>query len=152
MSSTKLIVLKSKELIYTAILLILIIVFIVIIIFMFKDKNNKAEKKKSVTASAKASTVFYNDGTYNAPLILGDSTLSVNVTVNEGYIAEVSIKQLDESITTMYPLLETSLEEINTQLHYISSVDDIVPSSDNTYTTKLLIASVKEALSTAVVQ
>ena len=36
MSSTKLIVLKSKELIYTAILLALIVVFVIILINMFK--------------------------------------------------------------------------------------------------------------------
>ncbi len=39
MSSTKLIVLKSKELIYTAILLALVIVFVIILITMFRGKD-----------------------------------------------------------------------------------------------------------------
>ena len=54
-------------------------------------------------------------------------------------------------MTTMYPLLETALEDINTQLHYISSVDDITPSGDSTYTTRLIIDSIRNALKDAVI-
>lgn len=73
------------------------------------------------------------------------------VTVDDSQITDVSFKQMDEAITTMYPLLESSLEDINTQLHYISSVDDITPSGDSTYTTKLIIDSIKNALKPAVI-
>lgn len=73
------------------------------------------------------------------------------VTVDENYITDVSFKQVDEAVTTMYPLLESSLEDINTQLHYISSVDDITPSGDNTYTTRLIVDSIRNALADAVV-
>lgn len=159
MSSTKLIVLKSKELIYTAILLALIIVFVIIIINMFKGKDNekKDDVKKSVAVSAKDTLssgeydIRYTPGTYSSPLVLGDNTLSVMVTVDESYITDISLKQMDETVTTMYPLLESSLEDINTQLHYISSVDDITPSGDNTYTTMLIIDSIKNALKDAII-
>ena len=152
MSSTKLIVLKSKELIYTAILLALIVVFVIILINMFKrnDKSDGSQSgpAKAVSAPADPGTGIYNTrytpGTYSSPLILGENTLSVIVTVDD-------CQQMDETITTMYPLLESSLEDINTQLHYISSVDDIIPSGDSTYTTKLIIDSIKNALKEAVV-
>ena len=157
MSSTKLIVLKSKELIYTAILLALIIVFVIIMINMFKDKDDTKSSDSSVQTSAqtassdKVSEIRYTPGTYTSPLVLGDNTLSVMVTVDENYITDVSFKQVDEAVTTMYPLLESSLEDINTQLHYISSVDDITPSGDNTYTTRLIVDSIRKALADDVV-
>lgn len=161
MSSTKLIVLKSKELIYTAILVALIVVFIIIIITMFKrsDTHCSAGDDATKTASAPMSSnpgdgiyeTRYTPGTYTAPLVLGENTLSVMVTVDDSQITDVSFKQMDEAITTMYPLLESSLEDINTQLHYISSVDDITPSGDSTYTTKLIIDSIKNALKPAVI-
>lgn len=161
MSSTKLIVLKSKELIYTAILVALIVVFIIIIITMFKrsDTHSSAGDGATKTASAPMSSnpgdgiyeTRYTPGTYTAPLVLGENTLSVMVTVDDSQITDVSFKQMDEAITTMYPLLESSLEDINTQLHYISSVDDITPSGDSTYTTKLIIDSIKNALKPAVI-
>ena len=154
MSSTKLIVLKSKELIYTAILLALIVVFVIILINMFK-RNDKSDGSQSGPAPADPGTGIYNTrytpGTYSSPLILGENTLSVIVTVDDCQITDVSFQQMDETITTMYPLLESSLEDINTQLHYISSVDDIIPSGDSTYTTKLIIDSIKNALKEAVV-
>ncbi len=159
MSSTKLIVLKSKELIYTAILLALIIVFVIILINMFHAKNSDKSitSAKSVETSAGVSSashtdeIHYTPGTYSSSLELGDTTLCVMVTVDEDYITGVSFKQMDEAVTTMYPLLETSMEDINTQLHYISSVDDITPSGDSTYTTRLIIDSIRNALKDAVI-
>ena len=153
MSSTKLIVLKSKELIYTAILLALIVVFVIILINMFK-RNDKSDGSQSGPAKDPGTGIYntrYTPGTYSSPLILGENTLSVIVTVDDCQITDVSFQQMDETITTMYPLLESSLEDINTQLHYISSVDDIIPSGDSTYTTKLIIDSIKNALKEAVV-
>lgn len=159
MSSTKLIVLKSKELIYTAILLALIVVFVIILINMFKHDNKSDSGKSSSTSAVSASAdpvsgiyeTRYTPGTYSSPLILGENTLSVMVTVDDSQITDVSFQQMDETITTMYPLLESSLEDINTQLHYISSVDDITPSGDSTYTTKLILDSIKNALKDAVI-
>ncbi len=159
MSSTKLIVLKSKELIYTAILLALIVVFVIILINMFKHDNKSDSGKSSSTSAVSASAdpgsgiyeTRYTPGTYSSPLILGENTLSVMVTVDDSQITDVSFRQMDETITTMYPLLESSLEDINTQLHYISSVDDITPSGDSTYTTKLILDSIKNALKDAVI-
>lgn len=157
MSSTKLIVLKSKELIYTAILLALIIVFVIILINMFKsnDRSDDPDTAKTVSAPADAGSGIYETrytpGTYTSPLVLGENTLSVMVTVDDCQITDVSFQQMDETVTTMYPLLESSLEDINTQLHYISSVDDITPSGDSTYTTKLIIDSIRNALKDAVI-
>ena len=159
MSSTKLIGLKSKELIYTAILLALIVVFVIILINMFKHDNKSDSGKSSSTSAVSASAdpgsgiyeTRYTPGTYSSPLILGENTLSVMVTVDDSQITDVSFRQMDETITTMYPLLESSLEDINTQLHYISSVDDITPSGDSTYTTKLILDSIKNALKDAVI-
>lgn len=155
MSSTKLIVLKSKELIYTAILLALIIIFVIIMINMFKDRESSSDSARTVKTSAPADAVTdetrYTPGTYSSQLTLGDNTLSVMVTVDEHYITEVAFKQMDEAVTTMYPLLETALEDINTQLHYMSSVDDITPSGDSSYTTRLILDSIKTALKDAIV-
>ena len=153
MSSTKLIVLKSKELIYTAILLALVIVFVIILITMFrgKDSDDTSGSARSIATSAqtdpspKLDEIHYTPGTYSSSLVLGENTLSVMV------ITDVSFKQVDETVTTMYPLLETALEDINTQLHYISSVDDITPSGDSTYTTRLIIDSIRNALKDAVI-
>ena len=76
MSSTKLIVLKSKELIYTAILLALVIVFVIILITMFrgKDSDDTSGSARSISTSAqtdpspKTDETHYTPGTYSASL------------------------------------------------------------------------------------
>ena len=150
MASTKLIVLKSKEIIYTVIFLGLVALFIIILTIMFKKPATVSE-----TASNTASETTepsYNPGTYDSTITLGESTLSVMVTVDDHSIQDVALSNLDESVTTMYPLLSSSLEAINTDLQYVSSIDDLTVSGDTKYTSMLLINAIKEALAKAVVQ
>ena len=144
MASTKLIVLKSKEIIYTVIFLGLVALFIIILTIMFKKPATVSETASSNTAS-ETTEPSYNPGTY-------DSTLSVMVTVDDHSIQDVALSNLDESVTTMYPLLSSSLEAINTALQYVSSIDDLTVSGDTKYTSMLLINAIKEALAKAVVQ
>lgn len=152
MANTKLIVLKSKEIIYTLIFLALVILLIIILNIMFKEPDNSEENQSaSSTESTISDTeVFYNPGTYSSTISLGDTTLSVMVTVDEESITDVSLLNLDETITTMYPLLEPSVEDINTQLQYVSSIDNITYSNENHYTTTLICNAIKEALENAV--
>jgi uncharacterized protein with FMN-binding domain len=119
---------------------------------MFKEPDNSEENQSaSSTESTISDTeVFYNPGTYSSTVSLGDTTLSVLVTVDEESITDVALLNLDETITTMYPLLEPSMEDINTQLQYVSSIDNITYSGDNQYTTQLLCNAIKEALEGAV--
>lgn len=149
MASTKLIVLKSKEIIYTVIFLGLVALLIIILTIMFKKPSTDKDTASSTTAPSETTEPSYNPGTYNSTITLGESTLSVMVTVDEHSITDVALDNLDESVTTMYPLLTSSMEEINTELQYVSSIDDVTYSGDNKYTTLLLIDAIKEALSQA---
>lgn len=152
MASTKLIVLKSKEIIYTAIFAALIIILIIILVVMFRPKKTEEENNDTDTSTTSLETteVSYIPGTYSSTISLGESTVSVMVTVDEESITDVSFENLSESVTTMYPLLESSMEDINTQLQYVSSIDDITYSSDTQYTTTVICNAIKNALVDAI--
>ena len=101
-SQTKIVVIKAKEIIYTGIFLVLGILFIVLLINMFgKSKGSDAK-----------TTSKYVPGVYSSTISLGESTLNVAVTVDEDTVSGVSIENLNETVTTMYPLLEPALNEI----------------------------------------
>lgn len=170
MSSTKLIVLKSKEIIYTLIFAVLIILLIIILIIMFKPSDKENEDEGMTGNTEEKSTEYmgeeasendtntgtegaseYIPGTYSSTITLGESTVSVMVTVDSESITDVSLKNLDESVTTMYPLLQSSIEDINTQLQYTLSIDDITYSGDTQYTTSILCKAIKNALEDAAV-
>lgn len=140
-AQTKIVVIKAKEIIYTGIFLVLGILLIVLLVNMFgKEKGEKAE-----------TTSKYNPGVYSSTITLGDSTLNVSVSVDEDTISGVDIENMDEAVTTMYPLLEPALNEINEQISVVESVDDITYSKDNQYTYIILNQAIKNALEQATV-
>ena len=121
-AKTKIVVVKAKELIYTALFVCLGIILILLLIFMFAPEEK----------STKTSAGVYTPGVYTSTIALGDNTLDVAV-----------------SVDAMYPLLEPSLEEINAQLENISSIDDLKLNSENKYTGLILQQAIKNALSKA---
>lgn len=138
-AKTKIIVVKAKELIYTALFICLAIVFILLLIFMF------APEEKDIRTSAGV----YTPGVYTSTITLGDTAVDVAVSVDEDKITSVSLNNLSESVTAMYPLLEPSLENINEQLDHISSIDDLQLDSENKYTGLILQQAIKNALQKA---
>jgi hypothetical protein len=157
MSSTKLIVLKSRELIYTALLILLVIVFVVIFFIMFKAKEATDESKTSADTSSpvavmsSGASIKYNPGTYLTHLTLSDYSVPISVQVDEYSIIGISVDNVDSALNDMYPLLSSSVEDINTQLHYVDSPDDVSFSAENNYTARLIMDCVKEALKEAVI-
>lgn len=141
-TQTKIVVIKAKEIIYTGIFLVLGILLIVLLINMFgKGKESKTE-----------TTSKYVPGVYSSTITLGENTLNVAVTVDEDTVSGVSIENLDETVTTMYPLLEPALNEINNQISVVDSVDDITYSKENQYTYIILNQAIKNALEQASVK
>ena len=141
-SNTKVVVFKAKELIYTGIFLLLGILLILLLIFMFLPK----EKKTTMDAEE---TMNYIPGVYTSTIQLGDNTLDVQVTVDSKKIKSVSLEQLDDSIKTMYPLIEPSVASINEQLSSISSIDELTFEDDSQYTNTILKQAIKNALKKA---
>lgn len=138
-AQTKIVVIKAKEIIYTGIFLVLGILLIVLLINMFGKEN---EKKADTTSK-------YNPGVYSSTITLGENTLNVSVSVDENTISGVDIENLDETVTTMYPLLEPALNEINSQISVVENVDDITYSKENQYTYIILNQAIKNALQQA---
>ena len=107
-SRTKIVVLHMKEIIYTAIFAALALLVIVLLIFMFgtgkKDSAVKNEKQ-------------YTPGTYTSTLTLNNTNLEVEVSVDAYKINSIRFSNLDETVTTMFPLIQPAIEEIAEQIY-----------------------------------
>ena len=141
-TQTKIVVVKGKELIYTALFLILLIFLIILMVNMF-GSNKKTDTK---TAGKYVPVV------YSSTITLGENTLNVSVAVDKDTISGVTIENLNETVTTMYPLLEPALNEINNQISVVDNVDEISYSKENQYTYIILNQAIKNALEKAVSQ
>lgn len=144
MAKTKIVVIQMKELIYTAIFAGLGILLIVLLIVMFFPFNK--EDKKDTQANAG----IYQPGVYNSQIELGDTTLNLEVIVDSDQVKSVSLVNLEESVTTMYPLVKPSLETIEKELINGKSLDDIPLSEKSKYTESLLLEGIRTALNKAV--
>lgn len=140
MAKTKIVVIQLKEIIYTVIFAALGILLILLLIFMFRDKDKEV---------ASNNTDLYVAGKYSSSITLNDMALNLVVVVDKNHINEVSIENIDDSVTTMFPLVEPSLETIAEQLYDDVPIDEVKIKEDSKYTQQLLIEAIKVALDKA---
>ena len=141
-SRTKIVVLHLKELLYTGIFLVLGVLFIVLLVIMFLPDNN--EKKENAQAQA-----AYVPGIYTTSIQLGGSTVDIEVVVDENHINSLRLNTLDEAVTTMFPLIEPSFDELAAQIETNQSLEGITYSDDNRYTSMLLLNAISKSLEKA---
>ena len=139
-SRTRIVVLHMKEIIYTAIFAVLAIILAFLLLFMFSPskRNASADEKK------------YIPGIYTSTLTLNNNALEVEVTVDESHINSIRFSNLDESITTMYPLIQPAIEDIAEQVYKTQSLEDIQYSSSNPYTSQSILNAIETALEKAI--
>lgn len=143
MSKTKIVIIQLKEIVYTAIFAGLGILLIVLLVFMFMP----GKKKGSDKAEAQ-----YNPGVYTSQLSLGEENVNLEVVVDESHINSVSLVNIDESVTTMYPLVKSTVDTISEQLSSGTSLDELEASEDSQYTHVLLVDAIEKALDKATVE
>ena len=100
-AKTKIVVVKAKELIYTALFVCLGIILILLLIFMFAPEEK----------STKTSAGVYTPGVYTSTIALGDNTLDVAVSVDADHITSVSLNHLSDSVSAMYRSLSHHLKK-----------------------------------------
>lgn len=140
-AKTKIVVLRMKELIYTGIFVGLAILLVVLFLAMFGGKD---DEETAVTSSSN-----YIPGVYTASLSLSGQNLDVEVTVDSDEIRAIRLVNLDEAVTTMYPLMEPTLESLAAQILESQSTEGITYTDSTKYTSYVLMQAVQAALDKA---
>ena len=139
-AKTKIIVLHMKEVIYTAVFIGLGILLCILLLFMFLPGKEKTDSTE---------TMKYAAGVYTSSVLFQDGSLDEQVIVDENRIREISLVNLNETIATMYPLVEPALKEVTDQIIKTQSLEHISYNADNQYTTVMLLNAVENALNKA---
>lgn len=156
-SKTKIIVLRMKEIIYTALFIGFAIVLIMLFLFMFRPKKDNisestAEQTAENASSSTPASATYVPGLYSSPIVLGSENANVEVTVDRTGIRSVSLVPLSDSVETMYPLMAPSMDSIAAQILENQSLEGLEYPSGSQYTSMALVSAVRTALSKAVEQ
>jgi len=139
-SRTKIVVLHMKEIIYTAVFATLAILLIILLLFMFLPKNKEAGSIEEK----------YMPGVYTSTVTLNNTALEVEVTVDEAHINSIRFSNIDETVTTMFPLIQPAIEDIAEQVYKKQSLEDIDYPSENPYTSQIIVNAIDEALKKAI--
>lgn len=154
-AKTKIVVLRMKELIYTGIFAALGILLVILLIMMFlpgKETSGDLSSPPEGTgddATPTASDALYIPGIYTTELVLGGQTVEVEVIVEKDSISSVRLVNLSESVTTMYPLLQPTLDSICQQIDTTQTLDQITYSEDSKYTSLVLLEAIQNSLDKA---
>ena len=140
-SKTKIVVLRMKEIIYTAIFAGLAILLITLCFIMFRHGNENT----SETDAAKAQQTAYVPGVYSTSLTLGNE----EVTVDKDQIRAVTLVPLSEAVATMYPLMQPTMEGLAEQIVNTQSTENLTYPDSSRYTSLALLQAVNTALGKA---
>ena len=176
-ANTKIVVLRRKELLYTGIFAALGVLFLILLLMLLmpnKDADasgtpdspdNTAETampdnvadlgRSSQFSDAKDASTgavagnTYIPGIYTTELILGSETVNVEVIVNDHAITSLSLADTDETLTTMYPLLQPTMNSLSEQICETQDLSQVTYSSETRYTSLVLLEAIKASLEKA---
>ena len=92
---------------------------------------------------------IYVPGIYSSSLRLGNSNVELQITVDKDCIGSINLTNIDESITTLYPLLIPRLNELSTIIVSQQSLENVGYNDENRYTSMLLMQAISENLDKA---
>lgn len=152
--STRIVVIPLKKLI---IMICIIAAFIILAaIFIFGGSSSDAAKSTGVNISTSTDTVkkntscpTYSPGVYTSSILLNGTPIDIQVTVDSDNINNIEMVNLSESVQTMYPMLNSSFDEIKTAVINNGSTDNITYNAGSKYTATMLLSAIDSALAKA---
>ena len=146
-----------KELIYTGVFAALGILLIVMLVMMFlpgrKSGSEGGSPSGGITndgeTSPTPSSTAYIPGIYTTELVLGGEAVDVEVIVSSSEISSIRLVNLNEAVTTMYPLLQPTFDSICEQVYQNQSLDNITYTADSKYTSLVLLEAIRNSLNKA---
>lgn len=123
----------KKWMVYIAVIVVLAILVLMLLSAIFSQKREKEDNQ------------IYEAGVYIKEIPIGDSTIQIQVLLDEKNVTSVEVISGDIE-DAMYPLLKPVAEQISEELSAGKPVDEITFSGDSSYTEKLLLDAVEEIL------
>lgn len=144
MAGTRIVVLQLRKIIYTAIFVgVGIIALILLAIILSSDKDGKGGESASVQTESEQQ---YEAGVYTKEIQIGDASVNIQLSLDENNVKALELVNLDETVETMYPLMQPTVEKISEQLAAGKSMDEIVISEESQYTEKVIEEAVSKML------
>lgn len=110
---------------------------------------NGTSSNTTTDVSVPSAQGTYVPGIYSSTLLLGNMNVELQVAVDRDHINSITLTNLDESVTTLYPLMRPTLSELSAVILSEQSIENVSYSDENRYTSMLLLQAISEALDKA---
>jgi uncharacterized protein with FMN-binding domain len=149
--NTRIVVLRSKELIYAIIFLVLSVLILIAALSIFSKKGSTDDETSdtAISSSSDITESLYVPGIYSSTVSLGNVNMELYVAVDYDHINSITMSNLDETVETLYPLMSPTLSELSATIIADQSTDNITYPDENRYTSMLLMQAINEALDKA---
>ena len=77
-------------------------------------------------------------GVYSSTVLLGNMNVELQITVDKDHINSIDLVNLDESVTTLYPFMTPTLQELSATILKEQSIESISFNDENRYTSTAL--------------
>lgn len=114
------------------------------VLFSSGDSSSENDNVRS-----KDGNVKYMGGIYTSSIPLNDNAIDVAVIVNENQITSITLVNMDEATTAMYPMIQPTLDNLAQQIYEKQSLDNISYGDANQYTSVVLLKAIESALDKA---
>ena len=128
-----------RELIYTLVFILLGIILIVSLIFMFLNKNDNQTEDETSTGK-------YEPGVYTSCVTLNGNPMDLSITLDANHINAITIENISDTITTMYPLVQPAFDDIAKQIVDTQSLDNIQFADGSQYTYTILYNAIADTI------
>ena len=129
-----------------------IVILVVGGLLYWRKGNNSTTAMSDNFINTSNSDMLYVPGIYTSILLLGNANVELQIAVNKDSINSINLINVDESITTLYPLLVPTLNELSEIIISQQSIENISYSDESAYTSILLMQTISETLSLAQVE
>ena len=122
--SPKFMVFHLRELIYTLVFILLGIILIISLVI----------------------TGVYEPGVYTSCVTLNGNPMDVKVTLDDNHINSITVDNVSNTITTMYPLVEPAFNDIANQIVTNQSLENIKFDDNSKYTYTILYNAIQDTI------
>lgn len=136
--SPKFMVFHLRELIYTLVFILLGIVLVLSLVIMFCNKENDKKKEDS--------TGVYEPGVYTSCITLNGNPMDVKVTLDDNHINSITVDNVSDTITAMYPLVEPAFNDIANQIVTSQSLENIKFDDNSKYTYTIIYNAISDTI------
>ena len=88
-------------------------------------------------------SVSYTPGVYKTELLLGGQSIEIEAVLEKDRISSLRLVDPAEAVTTMYPLLQPTMERICKQVYETQSLENLNMDNNAKYTSLVLLEAIK---------